>query len=62
MTEPSEPPPPEARVHLPMRVRPATRDKVAWIAAAENRTRSDMARILLGEGIAAWERRNPRHG
>ena len=30
---------------------------VAKIAAAERRTRSDMARILLGDAVAAWRKR-----
>lgn len=55
----------DPRVPLPLRVRPATLTLIEGYAAAERRTRSDMARILLGEGIAARQRREDeaaRHG
>jgi metal-responsive CopG/Arc/MetJ family transcriptional regulator len=48
---------PEPRKNITVRLRPAAIDEIDEIAKAEQRTRGDMIRILLADGIKNYRRK-----
>lgn len=53
MTEPAK----ESRIPVNIRLRPAAVAEIDAIAAAEERSRSDMIRILLADGLKSYRRK-----
>ena len=48
---------PEPRKNISIRLRPATITEIDAIAEAEQRTRGDMIRILLADGLKSYKRK-----
>jgi hypothetical protein len=48
---------PAPRQNITVRLRPSAVDEIDAIAAAEQRTRGDMIRLLLADGIKAYRRK-----
>lgn len=47
----------DGRVTVTLRLRPETLEEVERLAELDERRRSEMLRIFLGEGMRAWKRK-----